>query len=434
MNERQKARLRALAWFIVSVAITLGLAQLYVNYSRWASDAEWYFLAPPDLFGEHQPDANAPLWQWELRESYGSRRLCEAARKRELADVAKESGSWQARVALERCVAANARGVPHSDYWWKAHPEHLIDRNPPPNSALSRWFNHIAADSRTNPGVSLADRLVELWLPVLFIAGIAYALISALGISRIGIVSKEFETSEINQIAVRIARDELTANGWDLGSEEGRKMLYAGMMAHIVDAAYEYDCRWDVRFTRWIRGLPPQKRFASVVSTLREIRSEAPLRREESLNFADLLVSLECAALQLVLALWMFAVFMEFASRADTYLTARGLGFLAWVGFPIIVGIVLFRFAPPFGRRLDWFLAQLQELLPSSPVLTRAMHWWSAIALAAATITFALEDPGDSYLPNLSWLWLLAALAVPLWPISQVVQRRLNLEKKPTAG
>jgi hypothetical protein len=76
-----------------------------------------------------------------------------------------------------------------------------------------------------------------------------------------------------------MARDELKANGWDLDSEDGRKMIYPGATAHILDAAYEYDCRWDVRFTRWIRGLPPRRRFASAVATLRDIREGAPLRR-----------------------------------------------------------------------------------------------------------------------------------------------------------
>jgi hypothetical protein len=94
-----------------------------------------------------------------------------------------------------------------------------------------------------------------------------------------GLFSDENETREVNYIAARMACDELKANGWDLNSEEGQKMVFPGATAHIFDAAYEYDCRWDVRLTRWIRGLPPRKRFASAVETLRDIRKEAQQRR-----------------------------------------------------------------------------------------------------------------------------------------------------------
>jgi hypothetical protein len=97
-----------------------------------------------------------------------------------------------------------------------------------------------------------------------------------------GLFSDENETREVNYIAARIACDELNANGCDLNSEEGQKMVFAGATAHILDAAYEYDCRWDVRFTRWIRGLPPRRRFASAVATLREIHKEAQLRRDDA--------------------------------------------------------------------------------------------------------------------------------------------------------
>jgi hypothetical protein len=87
------------------------------------------------------------------------------------------------------------------------------------------------------------------------------------------------ETREVNSIAVRMAYDELKANGWDLNSTDGQKMIVAGATAHILDAVYEYDCRWDVRFTRWIRGLPPRKRFASAVEILRDFRKEVQERR-----------------------------------------------------------------------------------------------------------------------------------------------------------
>jgi hypothetical protein len=187
MDEKQRARLRVLAVYTVSVVIVIGLARLYAAYSRSAADAQWYFLTPPirentgasNWFDRLQPEADAPLWRWEISESYGSQRLCEAARARQLAKFAKESESWKARVALDRCVAANARGVPHSDYWWHVHPEHLIDMNPPPSNALTRLLNHVAADSRTHPGMSLAERIFELWMPLLFLALIVCGLIDA---------------------------------------------------------------------------------------------------------------------------------------------------------------------------------------------------------------------------------------------------------------
>lgn len=86
--------------------------------------------------------------------------------------------------------------------------------------------------------------------------------------------SDEFETRECNRIAVRMALDELKAKGWNPESEDGQKMIYPGAMAHILDATYEYDCRWDVRFTRWIKGLPPRKRFAAAVEELRRFRRD----------------------------------------------------------------------------------------------------------------------------------------------------------------
>ena len=134
--------------------------------------------------------------------------------------------------------------------------------------------------------IYLAERLVELWVPLLLMAFLVYGLIGAVGrplvaraVSRIGgLFPNKFETREVNSIAFRMARDELKANGWDLDSEDGRKMIYPGAVAHILDAAYEFDCRWDVRFARWIRGLPSRKRFASAVATLRDIRKEAQQR------------------------------------------------------------------------------------------------------------------------------------------------------------
>jgi hypothetical protein len=90
---------------------------------------------------------------------------------------------------------------------------------------------------------------------------------------RIGsLFSDKWETREINYIAFRIARDELAANGWDLTSEEGQQMISAGATVHVIDAVYEFDCRWEVRFLRWIRGLPPRSRFVAAAKTLREIR------------------------------------------------------------------------------------------------------------------------------------------------------------------
>lgn len=68
-----------------------------------------------------------------------------------------------------------------------------------------------------------------------------------------------FGANERDRIAVRMAFNELKANGWNLESEEGQKMIYAGAVAHLLDAVHEYNCRWDVRFTRWLRGLRPRK-------------------------------------------------------------------------------------------------------------------------------------------------------------------------------
>jgi hypothetical protein len=102
-------------------------------------------------------------------------------------------------------------------------------------------------------------------------------------VSRVrGLFSAEFEARECNLIAVRMAAVELKANGWDLDSAEGQNMVFVGATAHVFDAAYEYDCRWDVRLMRWIRGLPPRKRFASAVETLRDIRKEAQQRRPDA--------------------------------------------------------------------------------------------------------------------------------------------------------
>jgi hypothetical protein len=122
------------------------------------------------------------------------------------------------------------------------------------------------ADSRTHPGMSLAERLVELWVPLLVLAFFIFALIGAFRpraarvVSRIGsLFSYEFETREVNHIAFRMACDELKANGWDLDSEDRQKMIYPGATAHILDAAYQYDCRWDVRLSRWIRGIATSK-------------------------------------------------------------------------------------------------------------------------------------------------------------------------------
>ena len=227
-------------------------------------------------------DESAPLSEWYIEDSFDSRERCEAVLK-----VRREASKHdRARFAPGRCVAASSPGIPHTDAWWFSHPEFLIDRNPTPTSAFGRLLNFVAVDSRTHPGVSLAERLVELWVPLLLMAFLVYGLIGAVGrplvaraVSRIGgLFSNKFETREVNSIAFRMARDELKANGWDLDSEDGRKMIYPGAVAHILDAAYEFDCRWDVRFARWIRGLPSRKRFASAVATLRDIRKEAQQR------------------------------------------------------------------------------------------------------------------------------------------------------------
>ena len=91
---------------------------------------------------------------------------------------------------------------------------------------------------------------------VLYVGSTLFLFVQSLrrGVARAGsrfggLFSDENETREVNYIAARIACDELNANGWDLNSEEGQKMVFAGATAHILDAAYEYDCRWDVRFT-----------------------------------------------------------------------------------------------------------------------------------------------------------------------------------------
>jgi len=287
---------RTLFSFFAAIVVAAGLFKLVAAYERYVADSQWYLLDPPSV-GEDvwQSDQSAPLSEWNILESYGSRKECETARARKIAQFAKESESvkaskeWEslnASLRLDRCVAANARGIPHSDYYWNAHPEYVVDMNPPPSNALSRLLNHVAADSRTHPGMSLSKRLIELWVPLLFLAFFVYGLIGAFrprvarGVSRIGgLFSSEFETREVNYIAARMACDELKANGWDLDSEDGRKMIYPGAVAHILDAAYEFDCRWDVQFTRWIRGLPSRKRFASAVATLRDIRKEAQQRR-----------------------------------------------------------------------------------------------------------------------------------------------------------
>jgi hypothetical protein len=274
---------RTLLAFSAAIVLAAGLFKLVAGYDRYVADSQWYLLDPPRLGeGVGQLDQSAPLSEWYILESFASRGPCEAVVKA----VREELKPDLAKIGPGRCVAATSTGVPHTDAWWSSHPEFLIDRNPPPATAVARLLNRVAADSRTHPGISLSDRLVELWVPLLPLAFFVYALIGALrprvtrAISRIGgLFSNEFETREVNYIAWTMDYDELKAKGWDLLSEDGQKMVYAGTTAHLLDAFFEYDCRWDVRFTRWIRGLPPRKRFASAVATLRDIRKETQQRQ-----------------------------------------------------------------------------------------------------------------------------------------------------------
>jgi hypothetical protein len=325
---------RVLFSFSAAIVLAAVLFKIVATHDRYVSESQWYLLEPPSVGRDfRQTDQGAPLSKWWIEESYASRERCEKAR-----------GILQAG----RCVAANVRGIPHSDYFWDAHPEYLIDRDPPSNS-LSRLLNHVAANSRTDPG-ELGSRLFDYWAPLLFVALFAYYPID------------------------------------------------------LVVGVY--------------RGEASRKRGAEL---------------------ADALVAVECLAVGFVLAssisVAMFEGLILPVDRYLAYLTARGLGLVAWVGFPIaLVLFIAVVFRPiaivlrPIARWLEFFLARLDELLPPSRSLTRATRWWSMLALAAAGVTFAGQESGGSpeAVWNLRWLWVLAALASPLWPLSQVVERRLK--------
>jgi hypothetical protein len=99
------------------------------------------------------------------------------------------------------------------------------------------------------------------------------------------------------------------------------------------------------------------------------------------------------------------------------------------VGFPIaLVLLIAVLFRPiaavlrPIPRWLDLSLARLDDLLPPTRILTCGTRWWSLLALTAAVVTFAGQE-------SLRWLWVLAVLASPLWPLSQVADRRLKALK-----
>jgi hypothetical protein len=126
------------------------------------------------------------------------------------------------------------------------------------------------------------------------------------------------------------------------------------------------------------------------------------------------------------------AVVGFFILPVGQYLKGQGLEFVAWVGIPIAwIAFALFvaTNAERWGlaNPLNGLLKRLDELLPSSDRVTRAMRWWSLVVLAVAAFTYAHQGkptlPGTD-LPNYKWLWVTAFLAAPFVPLKHVVNNR----------
>jgi hypothetical protein len=98
-------------------------------------ESQWYLVQPP-LKGEQLetmfPDSTAPLWRWDISETYKSEEQCGSALKRIQAENHRgtDPGKYSnllAGIVYERCVAAVDPDSPHTDKWLDAQQAAAVE-------------------------------------------------------------------------------------------------------------------------------------------------------------------------------------------------------------------------------------------------------------------------------------------------------------------